>query len=463
MADRRNDRPDTPSQPVRAAPTFPSPGFLGSLPDFRRDPLDLLMRGFHELGEVVRFRLFNRSLVLLAHPHHARHVLQEHAANYSKRTRGFTVLRDLLREGLLTSEGQHWLRQRRIAQPGFHRARIAGLGDTMTRAATELVDDWLHRAPETTDVTADMMTLTLRIVGETLLSTDVTRKADRVGAALNITLRQGNEAIGRIIPRPAAWWPSPANRRLRAAMQTLDEVILDIIGTRRQGNSDPDDLLSMLLNARDEETGEGMSDRQLRDEVMTIFLAGHETTAIALGWTWYLLSCHPAVRERLHGEVDTVLGGQPPQVADLPRLGYVEQVVKESMRLYPPAWVISRCADQDDVIGGHRIPAGSIVLVSPYVTHRHPGFWEHPDTFDPDRFETAREAGRPPFVYFPFGGGPRLCIGNSFAMMELVLVVSSIAQRCRLDLVPGEVVGTRPLITLRSATPITMRVTKRSR
>ncbi|MCH2252370.1 MAG: cytochrome P450 [Vicinamibacterales bacterium] len=444
-----------------AIPTYAASGPLGSLTRFRRDPLDLLMSGFRELGDVVRFRLFTRDLVLVAHPNDVRRVLQEHTGNYNKQTRGFEVLRAFLRKGLLTSEGDHWLRQRRIAQPAFHRTRIAGFGGTMAQAASEMVDRWLAAsAPDVVDVTAEMMRLTLRIVGEALLSTDVSHEADRVGQALNITLRQANNAIGRIVPLPE-WWPTPARRRVRAAMRTLDDVILEIIAGRRAGDSDPDDLLSMLMQARDEDTGEGMSDAQLRDEVMTVFLAGQETTAIALGWTWYLLSQHEAVRQRLHTEVDTVLSGRTPTAADLPRLGYVERVVKESMRLYPPAWVISRCAIEDDIIGGYRIPAGSIVLVSPYVTHRHPRFWANPEGFDPSCFETAREADRPPFTYFPFGGGPRQCIGNSFAMMELVLVVTTIAQRCELDRLPGEGVGTSPSITLRAATPITMRVSPR--
>ena len=332
----------------------------------------------------------------------------------------------------------------------------------MTQATGELVDRWLcASAPDVVDVTAEMMRLTLRIVGEALLSTDVSHEADRVGQALNITLRRANDAIGRIVPLPG-WWPTPASRRLRAAMRTLDDLILEIIAGRRTGDSDPDDLLSMLMQARDEETGEGMSDAQLRDEVMTIFLAGQETTAIALGWTWYLLSQHETVRQRLHTEIDTVLNGRTPAVTDLPRLRYVERVVKESMRLYPPAWVISRCAIEDDVIGGCRIPAGAIVLVSPYVTHRHPRFWANPEDFDPDRFEASRHAERPLFAYFPFGGGPRQCIGNSFAMMELVLVVTTIAQQCQLNLSLGEGVGTSPSITLRAATPIRMRVDRRA-
>ena len=445
-----------------AAPTYAASGPLGSLTRFRRDPLDLLMTGFRELGDVVRFRLFTRDLMLVAHPQDVRRVLQERSGNYNKQTRGFQVLRAFLRQGLLTSEGDHWLRQRRIAQPAFHRTRIAGFGDTMTQAAGDMVDRWLGAsASDVVDVTAEMMRLTLRIVGEALLSTDVSHEADRVGQALNITLRQANDAIGRIIPWPE-WWPTPARRRVRAAMRILDDVILEIIAARRAGGTDPGDLLSMLMQARDEDTGEGMSDAQLRDEVMTVFLAGQETTAIALGWTWYLLAQHAAVRQRLHTALDTVLGGRTPTVADLPRLGFVEQVIKESMRLYPPAWVISRCAITDDILGGYRIPAGAIVLVSPYVTHRHPRFWGTPEAFDPDRFDTAPQTERPPFAYFPFGGGPRQCIGNSFAMMELVLVVATIAQRCELDLPPSDAVGTRPSITLRAATPITMRVSSRA-
>jgi cytochrome P450 len=451
------------------APTFPAPGVLGSLPHFRRDPLGLLMSGFETCGDVVRFRLLNRSLYLLAHPRDARRVLQDQAHTYDKGTRGFRVLRVFLRNGLLTSEGAQWLRQRRIVQPAFHRDRIAGFGDTMTAAAGQLVDGWLGASSETVNVTGDMMRLTLRIVGETLLSTDVSQEADRVGQALNTVLQGANEAIGRVVPMPA-WWPSRANRTQQAAMRTLDDVMLQIIGARRTGSGtakakpagEEHDLLSMLMAARDDETDEGMSDAQLRDEVMTIFLAGHETTAIALGWTWHLLGAHPEVRRRLEQVLDDALGGRPPTMADLPRLGYVEQVVKESMRLYPPAWVVSRRPMTDDVVGGFRIPAGAIVLTSPYVTHRHPEYWSNPTRFDPDRFDAAHPVDRPPFAYFPFGGGPRQCIGNSFAMMELVLVVSTIAQRCRLDSTDAYDIGQDPAITLRAAAPITMRVRRRA-
>ena len=421
----------------------------------RTDPIGLLLRLARDHGEIAHTRLLNRHVVLLSDPEHVRHVFQDNYRNYSKQTRGFHVLRSFLANGLLTSEGDEWLRQRRIAQPGFHRDRIAAFGRTMTHAATELADRWETDGVSTIDVTAEMTRLTLRIVGETLLSTDVSRTADRVGQALTVALRAANRAITRVIEIPA-WLPTPGNRRLQTARATLDEIVYDMIDRRRRGGHPAEDLLSMLMEARDEESGEQMSDTQLRDEVMTIFLAGHETTALALGWTWLLLSRYPAARRRLQAELTEVLSGRPPEFNDLRRLGYVEQVVKESLRLFPPAWIISRNAIRPDQIGGYDIPAGTIIFASPYVTHRLPRLWDNPEGFDPDRFAPDANDTRPPFAYFPFGGGPRQCIGNSFAMMELVLVVATLAQRCDLDLAAGQAPGLQPSITLRPTAPIAM-------
>ena len=385
-------------------------GPLGSLPQIRRDRLGMLVNAVHDYGEIVHFRLVNRHVVLLADPGDVRHVFQDNYRNYSKQTPGFRVLRAFLADGLLTSEGDAWLRQRRIAQPAFHRTRVAAFAQAITTAATQLANRWDSDATSETNLTAEMMRLTLRIVGETLLSTDVTHEADRVGQALTVALGAANLAVGRVLDIPL-WVPTPANVRLRRALAALDGVVYDVIRQRRQSLEDTGDLLSMLMHAQDEETGEAMTDRQLRDEVMTIFLAGHETTAVALGWTWCLLSKHPAVAQQLRDELADVLGGRPPGFDDLPRLAYTEQVVKESMRPYPPAWIISRCA-------------------------------------------IDRAAALAPFTYFPFGGGPRQCIGNTFAMMEMVLVVATIAQRYRLDVVAGGDGGLSPGITLRPHVPI---------
>ena len=413
----------------------------------------MLVNAVHDYGEIVHFRLVNRHVVLLADPGDVRHVFQDNYRNYSKQTPGFRVLRAFLADGLLTSEGDAWLRQRRIAQPAFHRTRVAAFAQAITTAATQLANRWDSDATSETNLTAEMMRLTLRIVGETLLSTDVTHEADRVGQALTVALGAANLAVGRVLDIPL-WVPTPANVRLRRALAALDGVVYDVIRQRRQSLEDTGDLLSMLMHAQDEETGEAMTDRQLRDEVMTIFLAGHETTAVALGWTWCLLSKHPAVAQQLRDELADVLGGRPPGFDDLPRLAYTEQVVKESMRLYPPAWIISRCAIEADRIAGYEIPPRTIIFASPYITHRLPRVWNDPEEFNPSRFERDRAAALAPFTYFPFGGGPRQCIGNTFAMMEMVLVVATIAQRYRLDVVAGGDGGLSPGITLRPHVPI---------
>ena len=384
-----------------------------------------------------------------------RHVFQDNHRNYSKKTPGFKVLRTFLADGLLTNEGDAWLRQRRIAQPAFHRDRIAGFARTMTTAAEALADRWDADDKTVVNLTGEMAQLTLRIVGETLLSTNVSREVDRIGQALTVSLHAANRSITRVVEIPQ-WVPTPANRRLRHALTTLDSIVYQMIATRRRSGEVAGDLLSMLMAARDEETGAGMSDRQLRDEVMTIFLAGHETTAIALGWTWYLLSRHPTAAQRLRDELAAVLAGRVPRLDDLPRLVYTDQVIKESMRLFPPAWIISRCAIGTDHIGGYDIPAGTIIFTSPYVTHRLTRLWDNPWAFNPERFGSTQVKELPPFAYFPFGGGPRQCIGNTFAMMEMALVIATLAQRYRFDLTPDEHRGVFPTITLRPSAPIRM-------
>ena len=430
-------------------------GWLGNLPALRQDPLRLLTETVRDYGEIAHLRLLHRDVVVLANPDHVRHVLQDNYRNYSKNTPGFNVIRAFLADGLLTNEGDAWLKQRRIVQPAFHGDLIAGLAKTMSASAKALADEWDHCNNQLVNLTAAMTRLTLRIVGETLLSTDVSHEADRVGQALTLSLQAANRSITRIVDVPQ-WIPTPTNRRLRNALATLDAVVYEMIAGRRQNRSDSGDLLSMLMAARDAETGEGMSDRQLRDEIMTIFLAGHETTAIALGWTWFLLGQHPASAQCLRDELTYVLKGRVPEFEDLQDLVYTEQVIQESMRLFPPAWIISRCTIRADRIGGYEIPANTLIFTSPYVTHRLERLWGNPGEFKPDRFRVAPVQSVPPFAYFPFGGGPRQCIGNTFAMMEMVLVLATLAQRFRFESVPGPLPGVSPVITLRPDTPIMM-------
>jgi cytochrome P450 len=313
-----------------------------------------------------------------------------------------------------------------------------------------MLDAWAPRAGTGVpfDVAAEMSRLTLRVVGKTLFSMDLTGDAAEVGRGLVVALGfLGRRAMG-FLP-PPVWVPTPASVRFLRARRALDRVVYHIIQTRRRTGEDAGDFLGMLLAARDADTGEGMSDQQLRDEVMTFVLAGHETTAVALAWTWYLLARHPDADARLRAEVAAVLGGRAPTVEDLPALRYTRMVLEETMRLYPPVWGLGRQAIAADSIGGYPIRAGAPVSMSPYVTHRHPAVWDDPERFDPERFTPERVAARPRFAYLPFSGGPRLCIGNEFALMEATLVLALVAQRYRLVLAPERRVVPQVTLTLR--------------
>ena len=412
---------------------------LGSLPDARRDPIAMFQRAFNDHGDVARLRFGTMTAHLISSPAGVNHVLAENNKNYGKQTRGFKNLRRVMGNGLLTSEGDFWKKQRRLAQPAFHRQKIQGFGESMLRAADRCAAR-LARATAPVDVAAEMMQVTLEIVCETLLGTQVSGEAERVHEVMGLLLRSANERMTRIIDLPPPL-PTRENRALQGWLRVLDGIVLRIIAERRKAPGD--DLISMLLAARDEETGETMTDAQLRDEAMTIFLAGHETTANALTWTWLLLSRYPAAARALRAE----LGSAPLTVAGLPRLPLLKMTVEESMRLYPPAWLVARSATGADEIGGYEIPAGSIVFVSPYVVHRHPRLWRDPEGFDPQRFASTETLPRG--AYFPFGGGPRQCIGNGFAMMEAQLVLGTLVQKFALELVPGHRVEAEPSITLR--------------
>jgi cytochrome P450 len=436
--------------------------FFGSLLDLRRDRLKFFLDAAATYGDVVRLQFgpsHRRTVHLLRHPDHIKHVLVDAADGYDKHTPGIRLLKQVLGQGLLTSQGALWRSQRRLMQPAFHKQRIAAFGETMTRAGDELVDAWLRRprpdAP--VDLHREMMHVTLRIVTETLLGTDMPLDTKLVAEAIDVLLEEFRTGVARIIEIPRSV-PTRRNRRFLWAVSSLDREVGRIIDVRRKSGAQGSDLLSMLMAAQDPETGAAMDDRQLRDEVMTMFVAGHETTATALGWTFYLLSTHPNTRRRLRAEIDTVLAGRRPTIADLPALDLTGRVLQESMRLYPPAWITARHTSAGDVIGGYEIPADSLVLMSPYLTHRHPSYWENPEGFDPERFASNALARMPRFAYFPFGGGGRLCIGSTFATVEATLLLATILRRVRLDLEPGQIITPAPGVTLRPRDGIRMRV-----
>jgi cytochrome P450 len=425
-------------------PPGPKRRFLiGNFPFGTRDPLGLLTSWARQYGDIFYYRALHFRVYFLNHPDYIESVLVTNSRNFIK-GRGLQANRRVFGNGLLTSEGDFWLRQRRLAQPAFHRDRIAAYGGVMVAYAERMLGAW--REGETRDVHQDMMRLTLEIVAKALFNAEVAGEVEEVGAALEVLMEQNSG--GRMLLPLLRSLPTPGNLRYRRAVRRLDEIVYAIIRKRRASDHDAGDLLSMLLDAQDED-GSRMTDRQLRDEALTLILAGHETTAISLSWTWYLLAQHPEVEANLWRELDEVLGGRAPSVDDLPRLPYTEMVVKESMRLYPPAYAMARMARQDCEIAGYRVHAGSSLVMSQWVMHRDPRYYQEPETFNPDRWAGDLAKRLPKFAYFPFGGGPRLCIGAPFAMMETVLLLATIAQRYRLSLAPGHPVEPLPTITLR--------------
>jgi cytochrome P450 len=419
---------------------------IANVISLRRDRIGFLTRLAREYGDLAYFKLGPQPVFLLNHPDYIRDVLITHNKNFMK-GEGLQRAKRLLGEGLLTSEGEFHLRQRRLAQPAFHRQRINGYATTMVDYAARMRDRW--KPGETYDIGREMMRLTLAIAGKTLFDADVESEAEEIGEALSQAM-----ALFNNVTLPFSQYleklPLPAVRRFHKARERLDATIYRMIDERRRSGEDRGDLVSMLIQARDEEgDGTGMTDKQLRDEAMTIFLAGHETTANALTWTWYLLSQNPEAESKFHAEIDDALKRKLPAAEDYPRLRYTEMVFAESMRLYPPAWIIGRRALNDYQIDRYRIPAGAILLMSQYVMHHDERYFPDPFKFDPERWTPEAKESRPQFSYFPFGGGPRLCIGEGFAWMEGVLVLATIAQRWKMRLVQGHRVEMQPLVTLR--------------
>jgi len=431
--------------PRRLAPGPKGHPILGVMPEFNRDTLGFIRR-CRDYGDVVRARFFYVTAYFLYHPDDIEYVVSTNAKNFLKAmSLRSNFFHRLVGNGLLTSEGEVWKRQRRLAQPAFHRQRINAYGDVMVDYARRMSAKWLDG--EIRDIHRDMMRLTLEIVVKTLFSADVSQDADKVGQVLSQIVKPfaSQATIKWILDNRL---PTAAHRRFHREAQAIDDIVYRIITERRESGLDRGDLLSMLIEAHDED-GSRMTDKQLRDEVMTLFLAGHETTALTLSWTWYLLAQNPGVEQKFHSELDTVLAGRLPTLEDLPALKYTDRIVKEAMRLYPPAYGLGREAIEDCEIGGFSVPRKAQIFMFQWATQRDARFFPDPDEFYPERWTEEFSSSLPKYAYFPFGGGPRFCIGNTFAMMEIVLVLATMGQRFRFSLVPDHPVSILPAMSLR--------------
>ena len=443
------------------AKTPPSPDtklLTGIMRDFQRDPLRYLTDCARQHGDFVRARFLYFHCYFLFHPDHIEEMLVTQAPNFIKGASFRTPLFErVVGNGLLSSEGNFWKRQRRLAQPAFHRQRINAYAETMVEYAERSTTSWQQNT--SLDIHQAMMQLALEVVVKTLFDTDIADQASDVGDAMEIVVEpfKSQATFKWILDNR---FPTPTRRRFYRSAKTLDNIIFKMIHDRRQSGEDRGDLLSMLLEARDED-GSAMDDQQLRDEVMNIFIAGHETTALALTWSWFLLSEHPEIERKLHEELDSVLHGRRPTLHDLSALQYTEKIVKEVLRLYPPAWGLNREAVEECEIGGYRVAAKSQFYGFQWVIHRDARYFPEPDRFIPERWTEDFVKQLPRYAYFPFGGGARLCIGNSFAMMEAVLILATIAQKFRLRLLPDQNIHPVPSITLRPNREMMVKIEKR--
>jgi len=431
------------------------------LPAIQRDMLGLYRESARTYGDVVRLRFINVDTFALSHPDHFKHVLQDNNRNYVRNPFFNDIVRLFIGDSLFTTDGESWLNRRRLMQPAFHRQRIAAFGELMTAATNAMLERW-RQGPDGQRLQLDqeMMALTLRIAGQALFSVDLLGQASTLGEGFAGMSEYVNYRLGHPYQAPA-FIPTRPNQLLRRSRRILDQHVYDLIRARRQAGGEHNDLLGLLMTARDADTGEAMDDLQLHNEIMVMMFAGHETTAVTLGWVFYLLSEHPEAEARLAAELAQALGGRTPTVDDLPHLPYTRRVVDEALRLYPPAFGITRQSVEADEIGGYRLPAQSSVTLLTWNAHRDPRFWDAPERFDPDRFLPERSASRPALAYLPFGAGPRQCIGNQFALTEAQLVLATVAQHYRLRLVPGHPVRPRPVFVLHTSDGLPMTATRR--
>ncbi|MEM9164863.1 MAG: cytochrome P450 [Cyanobacteria bacterium P01_F01_bin.4] len=425
-------------------------------------PIETLGALWREYGDLVRLPIMpGLTFYLAAHPEYAEHILSTHHERYGKPDRLLKSMGLVQGRGLFTSEGEFWRHNRRLIQPAFHHRQLHHFHDVIRQCIDSLLQEWAQKpAGDIIDIAAEMTRLTLKIVGLALFSVDISDDANALGKALRTSIEYVYYRMATPLPLPIDI-PTPRNRHFRQAKRTIDQVVQSLIQSRRQNPTQQHDLLAMLLAAQDEETGQGMSDRQLQDEVITLINAGHETSATTLAWTWHLLGSHPDVMAAMTEEVQTMLNGHPLTYETLPKLQYTRRVLDESLRLRPPGLALMRQATEDDEIQGYYIPKGANCIVGQYFILRHPDFWENPEQFDPDRFLPEQVANRPKFAYLPFGAGPHVCIGKNLALMELIMILAGIIQRFHVDLVPGQIIEVDPRFTLRPKGGLKVRVRAR--
>lgn len=443
---------------VADPPGPPGTRFGGNLAGIRANFLNFLLATAREYGDITHFRAGPAHMYLFRHPDHIADILVKRAAIFQKTRSTKKLLCKFLGGGLIALEGEKHRTHRRLMQPAFHMQRIATYADKMVNHTRDHITNWKPGVEY--DIPHEMDTLTLGIVMDCLFSASHLDRAKQATAAMTVFSERMAERLNTAVPMPD-WVPTSRNRAQRKAIQTMDVILMDIIRERRASGDDTGDLLSMLLESVDEDGVTRLTDKEIRDELLTMFFAGHETTADTLNWVWYLLSQHPDVEARLHMELATVLGGQPPTLDDLQHLPYLANIVRETLRLYPPAWLFDREPVEDVEIGGYTIPKGRTLFISPYVTHRDPRYYDEPERFNPDRFADDFDERVPRYAYVPFGGGPRMCIGNLFAQTEISLVVATIAQHYQLALSPGQTIVPRGMATLTPEFGLRMTVASR--
>lgn len=436
---------------------------IGFIPEMRKDPLSFLTKVSQDYPGIAYFRIGPQPVYFVSDADFVKRILLDNFANYEKRW-GYDKFYPIFGEGLLTSNGEFWKRQRKLTQPAFHAERLRWFSDAMVARTARMLQEWESYEPNATpfELGRDIRAVTMDIVTKTMFGIDSSTATKDVMWAINFLLAETYDRVFSALGPVKGMLPTKANREFKRAEKIMSDLILSIIRERRELGKDTGDLLSMYMQSKDDETGERMSDKQLKDEIMTLFFAGHETSAHTLSWICYALSKNPEIAKKVDEELARVLGGRPPTFDDLAKLEYMKMVIEETMRLLPASWIMTRTAVREDKLGDYTIPANAVIVISEWVMHRVAKYWPNPEGFDPERFRPGRADPRPKCSYLAFGQGPRYCIGAGFAMMEMQIMLAMMLQKYRIDLVPGHSVVPEPVMTLRPKYGVMVTIAKKS-